>query len=299
MALHVRSNEMQDGSIVVDADQGGLSTRSVYGNQVSMTVATREPGYHSIPHYHAIEQLTYVVSGETWMFIGNHGFIARHGDFFRVPSGEVHWSWNTGGQPLVTFQCFAPVLDPETNDGGRRALRRRRDARRPRPRTQHHAAGRGAPPGARAPRHGRRLPDCAMTAPTHVALGGTVGLLARELELCAVTPEETVIVYSDESGRPELFEGFCHRRATARRHRAAAARPAPSRGRPAARVLTTGGRRRAPRSNVRCRWPTSSSTSPAGASFTPGRTTSWPPAHESCAPANRCAAWRRCSRRPR
>ena len=77
MGLHVRSEEMRDGSIVVDADQGGLSTRSVYGNQVSMTVATREPGYHSIPHYHAIEQLTYVVSGQTWMFIGEHGFIAR------------------------------------------------------------------------------------------------------------------------------------------------------------------------------------------------------------------------------
>jgi quercetin dioxygenase-like cupin family protein len=117
MALHVRNEEMTDGSIVVDADQGGLSTRSVYGNQVSMTVATREPGYHSIPHYHAIEQLTYVVSGQTWMFIGEHGFVARPGDFFRVPSGEVHWSWNTGDEPLVTFQCFAPILDPETNDG--------------------------------------------------------------------------------------------------------------------------------------------------------------------------------------
>jgi quercetin dioxygenase-like cupin family protein len=117
MGLHMRSEEMTDGSIVVDTAEAGLSTRSVFGNQLSMTVATREPGYHSIPHYHAIEQLTYVVSGMTWMFIGQSGFIARQGDFFRVPSGEVHWSWNTGGEPLVTFQCFSPVLDPATNAG--------------------------------------------------------------------------------------------------------------------------------------------------------------------------------------
>ena len=47
-----------------------------------------------------------------------------------------------------------------------------------------------------------------MTQATEPVLGGTVGLLARELSLCGVTPEETVIVYSDEAGRPELFSGF-------------------------------------------------------------------------------------------
>jgi quercetin dioxygenase-like cupin family protein len=117
MGLHIRNEDIRDGSIVVDTDQGGLSTRSVYGNEVSMTVATRAPGYHSVPHFHAIEQLTYVAGGQTWMFIGEQGFVARQGDFFRVPAGEVHWSWNTGDEPLITFQCFSPVLDPATNDG--------------------------------------------------------------------------------------------------------------------------------------------------------------------------------------
>jgi quercetin dioxygenase-like cupin family protein len=117
MALNIPADEIQDGTIEVDTAEGGLSTRAVYGNEVSMVVATRAPGYHSVPHRHHIEQLTYVASGETWMFIGEDGFIARQGDFFRVPSNEVHWSWNTGGEPLVTFQCFSPVLDPSTNDG--------------------------------------------------------------------------------------------------------------------------------------------------------------------------------------
>jgi 2,5-dihydroxypyridine 5,6-dioxygenase len=47
-----------------------------------------------------------------------------------------------------------------------------------------------------------------MTQATEPLLGGVVGMLARELALCGVTPEETVIVYSDEAGRPELFSGF-------------------------------------------------------------------------------------------
>ena len=47
-----------------------------------------------------------------------------------------------------------------------------------------------------------------MTVSAQSQLGGTAGMLARELELCGVTPAETVIVYSDENGRPELFSGF-------------------------------------------------------------------------------------------
>lgn len=47
-----------------------------------------------------------------------------------------------------------------------------------------------------------------MTAVTQPLLGGAAGLLTRELALCGVTPSETVIVYSDEGGRPELAQGF-------------------------------------------------------------------------------------------
>src|ERR1700744_3410923 len=47
-----------------------------------------------------------------------------------------------------------------------------------------------------------------MTVSAPSRLGGAAGMLARELQLCGVTPAETVIVYSDEGGRPELFTGF-------------------------------------------------------------------------------------------
>lgn len=116
MSLHIRSEDIQSGTVAVDTEQGGLSTLTVYGNLGAMTVATREPGYHSIPHRHALEQFTYVVSGECWMFIGDDGFHCKPGDFFRVPFNAVHWSW-VGAEPLVTFQSFAPALDPTTMEG--------------------------------------------------------------------------------------------------------------------------------------------------------------------------------------
>ncbi|MHB1468673.1 MAG: M29 family metallopeptidase [Solirubrobacteraceae bacterium] len=40
------------------------------------------------------------------------------------------------------------------------------------------------------------------------ARGGVVGLMLRELELCAVTHETTVLVYTDGLGRAELASGF-------------------------------------------------------------------------------------------
>jgi mannose-6-phosphate isomerase-like protein (cupin superfamily) len=97
--------------------QGGLSTKAVHGRDSSVQVCTRLPGYHSIPHKHDCEQFTYVVSGTTWMFIGHEGFQAGPGDFFRVPRNEVHWSWNLGGEDLVTVQTFSPALDPATVAG--------------------------------------------------------------------------------------------------------------------------------------------------------------------------------------
>ena len=47
-----------------------------------------------------------------------------------------------------------------------------------------------------------------MSVPSEPQFEGLVGLVAEELRLCAVKPEETVIVYTDGSGRPELASSF-------------------------------------------------------------------------------------------
>lgn len=114
MALHISGEQLLSGTVQVDTAQGGLSTKSVHGTYSSVQVCTRLPGYHSTPHHHDTEQFTYVTSGSTWMFIEDQGFLARAGDFFRVPKNAVHWSWNLGGEDLVTVQTFAPAMDPDT-----------------------------------------------------------------------------------------------------------------------------------------------------------------------------------------
>lgn len=81
-----------------------------YGNDSSIMVATRPPGFHSKPHYHDSEQLNYVADGEMWIFIGEEGFPLKKGDFFRIPRNAVHWSWNRSDRPCTFFELHAPGI---------------------------------------------------------------------------------------------------------------------------------------------------------------------------------------------
>ena len=74
-----------------------------YGNDSSIMIATRPPGFHSKPHYHDSEQLNYVADGEMWIFIDKEGFPLKKGDFFRIPRNAVHWSWNRSDKPCTFF----------------------------------------------------------------------------------------------------------------------------------------------------------------------------------------------------
>jgi quercetin dioxygenase-like cupin family protein len=113
MALLASSGELPDGTNALRTLAGAMSTKVVYGNECSISIARREAGYHSRPHYHESEQLNYVTEGQLWVFIENDGFIARAGDFFRVPANAVHWAFNNTDQPVSTFQVHAPPLEPE------------------------------------------------------------------------------------------------------------------------------------------------------------------------------------------
>ncbi len=112
----VRANEIKD-TVLVPANrlQGGAITAQVaYGRESSMIIATRFPGYHSIPHVHDAEQLNWVVEGELYVFIENDGFLARKGDFCRIPPNAVHWCWVQGTGPCTIVEVHtAPLIgDP-------------------------------------------------------------------------------------------------------------------------------------------------------------------------------------------
>ena len=92
MPLHVKSTEMQEYNRVQsgEAGTGSMVVRKGYGNECSLMIATRRPGYHTKPHQHESEQINYVMDGEIWFFVKDQGFLCKKGDFHRIPANTVH-----------------------------------------------------------------------------------------------------------------------------------------------------------------------------------------------------------------
>jgi len=97
---------------------GSVGAKIAYGADMSLLVATRQPGYHSKPHAHDCEQLNYVLEGELYVFVEDDGFLARKGDVFRIPRNAAHWSWVQGSSACVLLEAHAPPLigDPGVID---------------------------------------------------------------------------------------------------------------------------------------------------------------------------------------
>jgi mannose-6-phosphate isomerase-like protein (cupin superfamily) len=108
----VRSTDIKDTVLVPTArlQSGRIASKVAYGLESSMIVATRFPGYHSIPHVHDAEQLNWILEGEIYLFIEDDGFLARKGDFCRVPRNAVHWSCVQGTGPCTIVEVHTPPL---------------------------------------------------------------------------------------------------------------------------------------------------------------------------------------------
>ncbi len=65
MPLHVKSQDVPIRKGVRTGVEGEGSMISVkgYGNECSLMIATRAPGYHTTPHTHECEQLNYIQEG--------------------------------------------------------------------------------------------------------------------------------------------------------------------------------------------------------------------------------------------
>jgi quercetin dioxygenase-like cupin family protein len=117
MALLINERDVPDGEQVLQTQAGRMSTKMVYGNDCNMMVAVRAPGYHSRPHTHDAEQLAYVTDGEIWVFVNGTGFLAKAGDFFRIPRNAVHWGWVKSGRECTVIEVHAPAVDPQKRKG--------------------------------------------------------------------------------------------------------------------------------------------------------------------------------------
>ncbi len=77
-----------------------MVVRRGYGNECSLMWATRAPGYHTTPHAHEAEQINYVLEGEIWFFVEEHGFLCKAGDFQRIPGAQ-----NSLGMEPLRLRC--------------------------------------------------------------------------------------------------------------------------------------------------------------------------------------------------
>jgi quercetin dioxygenase-like cupin family protein len=112
MALHVKSSEVTEIKRVQsgEAGSGSMVVRKGYGNECSLMIATRAPGYHTKPHQHESEQINYVLDGEIWFFVEDKGFHCKKGDFQRIPANTVHWAWNRSDGEATVAEAHAPAL---------------------------------------------------------------------------------------------------------------------------------------------------------------------------------------------
>ena len=81
MPLHVKSADVPERKGVRTGAEGQGSMVSVkgYGNECSLMIASRAPGYHTTPHIHESEQLNYIQEGEIWFFVEESRFSLQEG----------------------------------------------------------------------------------------------------------------------------------------------------------------------------------------------------------------------------
>jgi quercetin dioxygenase-like cupin family protein len=112
MALHVKDQEIPRRQRVQrgETGEGSMVVKKGYGNECSLMIAERAPGYHTKPHAHASEQINYVLEGEIWFFVEDQGFHCKQGDFQRIPANRTHWAWNRSERSATVAEAHAPGL---------------------------------------------------------------------------------------------------------------------------------------------------------------------------------------------
>ena len=120
MPLHVKKSDVPErkGVRTGAEGEGSMISRKAYGNECSLMIASRAPGYHTTPHVHESEQINYVQEGEIWFFVEDQGFHCKKGDFQRIPANKVHWAWNRSDKDAVVVEAHAPGLVGEKAANG-------------------------------------------------------------------------------------------------------------------------------------------------------------------------------------
>jgi quercetin dioxygenase-like cupin family protein len=89
-------------------NRGETKTTRVGGETMAILLGERI-GFKMRPHFHAAEQISYVVSGEVWTFVDDRVFYSQPGDFIRVPGNVVHWASVDRDQTAFTWEVHTPL----------------------------------------------------------------------------------------------------------------------------------------------------------------------------------------------
>jgi quercetin dioxygenase-like cupin family protein len=87
-----------------------FQARIIHGWETGIMHAVRAPGYHTEPHSHDSEQFNYIVEGEIWFFVEEHGYRCKAGDVMRIPRNKVHWAWNRGPAQATVIETHSPPI---------------------------------------------------------------------------------------------------------------------------------------------------------------------------------------------
>lgn len=78
------------------------------------------PGVGAPAHWHAVEEVLRVISGEAELFVGDERAVLRPGDAVTIPAGAVHGFTNTGTAPLRVLAILAaPIFEARYTDPAR------------------------------------------------------------------------------------------------------------------------------------------------------------------------------------
>ncbi len=112
MSLHAKDENVPRRKVILTTEQGegSMIVKQAFGNESSLMVAVRPPGYHTKPHMHASEQINHVLDGEIWFFVEDRGYFCKKGDFHRIPANKVHWAWNKSSADTMVVESHSPPL---------------------------------------------------------------------------------------------------------------------------------------------------------------------------------------------
>lgn len=113
MALFAASDGVRSG--IMDMGDTSFRTKIIHGQNSSLMIAERPPGYHSRPHIHDCEQLNILERGELYIYTTEAAYRLRPGDALRIKPNVIHWSWNRADVDCVLIEVHTPGIhnDPK------------------------------------------------------------------------------------------------------------------------------------------------------------------------------------------